>query len=190
MNNDETGQGNGTPATLSVATMAAARRLEALNTPGLATQVEALLDDKPVPVLSHPDADSLELAVLVVKVSSLAWNILDDMRKRGKLADRDMVTRAVQIQLGDTSEATADIIRLIIDEIFDLEDHGEDLSPLAPDTENPPHSFDVYKGFGEPPQDTPYPILEARSLRYIPRTFLRSRRRNLSDLPQENPGHS
>lgn len=107
---------------IAVAARAAAQRIAANYRPGLVADVEAALYARTTAQRSNPYLDPVSLGSLIVSITTLAWTIYADLRKKTTEPRPEEVARQVRIELHDESTAsqheTDHITEIIVTEII------------------------------------------------------------------------
>ena len=102
-----------------VATVArsAASRLTDKHGPGLAADVEAALHARGTEQRPEQYVDPIALGGLLVSIASLAWTVYTTLRQRTPNPSRDVLARAVRVELrarGDAAPACQDQVTVVV----------------------------------------------------------------------------
>ena len=92
---------------IAIVARAAAQRLEVEASPGLVTDVEAVLATRQAPSEPRQYVDPTALASLIVSIAGLAWTVSTDLKKRTAKPSAEVIARTVRVTLQDQGQPTA-----------------------------------------------------------------------------------
>jgi len=103
---------------IAIAARAAALRLEAEAGLGLVAEVEAVLATRESPFAPPRYVDPVALASLLVSISSFAWTVYADLRKRMARPSAEVVARTVRVGLRNQGQSAAPdhIVEVVVTE--------------------------------------------------------------------------